>query len=335
MVDGALPMNSPRRAAHGLGPIFIVGMPRSGTKLLRGLLNQSTRVQILDIETDFLPFIVRWVSERGPVQTSEQFAALYGAMRNGPYFVHRKAHTPFSPDEWRRWCHRYDAAGLFEGFVRYETDTARDQNRLWGDKSPSYIRHIELLREHFPDARIIHIVRDVRDYCVSIHKAWNKDVRRAAYLWGRDVGIAHQQCRADPERCLELRYEDLLRSPEAQMRRLCEFLSIDFAPAMTRLNRPVESRGDARGVDIAQTNSGKFMERLSAREIRDIEALAFDTMCMLGLRPAYSQGRRSMSAIELKLRRVKDGVALVARGKMKLGFAGALRFHLNRGRLAS
>lgn len=322
------------RDLSGGGPIFIVGMPRSGTKLLRGLLNQSHGVRVLDIETDFFPFLVRWVSEHGQVRTSEDFAKLHAAMHSAPYFVHRVDRPPFSPEEWRRWCDKFDAAGLFEGFARYETGAQREQGVVWGDKSPAYIRHIDLLLAHFPDARVIHIVRDVRDYCVSISKAWGKDIRRAAHVWGRDVGIAHRLCQSDPRRCLQLRYEDLLQSPETQMRRLCEFLSIEFNDAMTRLNRPVEIRGDATGTEIVQNNYGKFMERFSPREIRDIEQLAFDTMRMLGLRPVYAREHRVMSKMELKLRRIGDGVRLVARGRAKLGIAGALRFHFTHGRLA-
>jgi hypothetical protein len=334
--DLAQPARSQDRKPGHRGPMFIVGMPRSGTKLLRGLLNQSPGVHVLDIETDFFPFLVRWVREHGLVQTSEQFENLHAAMRSAPYFSHRQSTPPFVPEEWRKWCERYDAGGLFEGFVRYETNTVRDDNHLWGDKSPAYIRHIELLFEHFPDARIVHLVRDVRDHCVSIRKAWSKDVRRAAYLWGRDVGKAHRLCQADPDRCLQLRYEDLLRSPEEQMRRLCGFLSIDFVEAMTRLNRPVEHLGDATGsTEIVQDNFGKFMERLSPREIRDIESLAFDTMRMLGLKPVYARRQRTMGALEQKLRRIKDGLRLVAKGKIKLGIAGAMRFHWAQRRLAN
>jgi hypothetical protein len=329
------PAGSEARPQGQRGPVFIVGMPRSGTKLLRGLLNQSPGVHVLDIETDFFPFLVRWVRDHGPVQTGEQFARLHAAMRAAPYFAHRKANPPFLPEEWRQWCERHDAGGLFEGFVRYETHTSREQNHLWGDKSPAYIRHIELLLEHFPDARIVHIIRDVRDYCVSIRKAWSKDVRRAAYLWGRDVGTAHRLCQADSRRCLQLRYEDLLRMPEQQMQRLCEFLSIDFVEAMTRLNQPVENRGDAIGsTEIIQNNFGKFMERLSPREIRDIESLAFDTMRMLGLRPMYARRQRTMGVAEQKLRRIKDGMRLLARAK-NFRIASALRFHLMQGRLAN
>lgn len=345
MADGAhsnrysrqeAPSQAAKQKSVSRGPMFIVGMPRSGTKLLRGLLNQSPGVRVLEIETDFFPFLVRWVHDHGPVQTAAHFTQLHAAMRGAPYFVHRKANPAFSPEQWRQWCDRYDAAGLFEGFVRYETDTTREQDSWWGDKSPAYIRHLPMLLDNFPDARVIHIVRDVRDYCASIRKAWNKDVRRAAHLWGRDVAAAHRQCQADPRRCLQLRYEDLLRSPAEQMRRVCDFLAIDFTEPMTRLNRPVENYGDATGsTEIVQNNFGKFAERLSPREIRDIESLAFDTMRMLGLRPVYARRQRLMSAVELKLRRLKDGVRLLGRGKMRLGIAGALRFHLTHGRLAN
>jgi hypothetical protein len=46
--------------ASWTGPLFIIGMPRSGTKLLRGLLEQHPRVRVPTIETEFFPFLVRW-----------------------------------------------------------------------------------------------------------------------------------------------------------------------------------------------------------------------------------------------------------------------------------
>jgi hypothetical protein len=320
------------RTKHG--PVFIVGMPRSGTKLLRGLLNQSSDVHILDIETDFFPFLVRWVRQHGEPLDAASFARLYGVMRNAPYFAHRNERVPFSWQQWRIWCDRFDAAGLFEGFVRYETDSPRERDLLWGDKSPGYIRHIDLLLENFPEARIVHIVRDVRDYCASIRKAWNKDVRRAAFLWARDVGAAHRRCQDDP-RYLEVRYEDLLQVPELQMRRICEFLSIKFVDAMVRLKAPAENLGDATGsLEIVRDNFAKFTNKLTAREIRDIESLAFDTMSLLGFEPLHATRPRAMRPLELQLRRLGDGVRLASRGNGKFGIAERLRFHLAHGRFA-
>ena len=60
-------------AARWTGPLFIIGMPRSGTKLLRGLLEQHPRVRVPTIETEFFPFLVRWVQQRGiPEQPPER-----------------------------------------------------------------------------------------------------------------------------------------------------------------------------------------------------------------------------------------------------------------------
>ena len=63
------------------GPLFVVGMPRSGTKLLRGLLQQHARIRMPDFETDFFPFLVRHVREHGKPAGDADFARLFDALR--------------------------------------------------------------------------------------------------------------------------------------------------------------------------------------------------------------------------------------------------------------
>lgn len=324
-------------AANWTGPLFIIGMPRSGTKLLRGLLAQHPRVRVPTIETEFFPFLVRWVQRRGSPEQPQAFAALFEALKSAPYFQVRPARArPFSWREWREYCGgRYDAAGLFEGFVRYETGAAADSGLIWGDKSPAYMRHVSALLEHFPRARVVHIVRDVRDYCVSMRNGWRKDIRRAAFLWGRDVAQAHRICRQHRDRCIEVKYEDLLQAPHAQMRCLCEFLQIDFSDAMTRLARPVEPNGYAAGhTEVVSDNRQKFAERLEPPEIRVVETLAWDTMLLLGYSPLYADGQGQLSAFELRALRVKDAIQLLVRNGRR-GFASALRFHWSRARVVN
>jgi sulfotransferase family protein len=324
-------------ATSWTGPLFIIGMPRSGTKLLRGLLEQHPRIRVPTIETEFFPFLVRWVQRRGTPEQPPAFAALFEALQSAPYFQVRPAGArPFSWREWREYCGgHHDAAGLFEGFVRYETGAAAHTGLIWGDKSPAYIRHVSALLEHFPRARVVHIVRDVRDYCVSMRNGWHKDIRRAAFLWGRDVARAHRICGAHRDRCIELKYEDLLHAPQVQMRRLSEFLNIDFSDAMTRLASPVERKGYAAGrTEVVSDNRQKFAERLEPREIRAVETLAWDTMQLLDYRPLYADEQRQLSAFELRALRVKDAVQLVMRNGRK-GFASALRFHWSRARVVN
>ena len=64
--------------------LFIVGMPRSGTKLLRELLNQSPSIRIMDIETDFFPFLVRWIEAHGEPRDPESWEKNNLALRPAP-----------------------------------------------------------------------------------------------------------------------------------------------------------------------------------------------------------------------------------------------------------
>src|SRR4249919_1045184 len=83
------------------GPLFIVGMPRSGTKLLRGLLTQHELVRIPPIETEFLPFIASWVERHGAPTTEPAFKQLYDSLRAATYFDYRGRVAPAF--EWASW----------------------------------------------------------------------------------------------------------------------------------------------------------------------------------------------------------------------------------------
>lgn len=333
LVDSA----SAGAATEWEGPLFIVGMPRSGTKLLRGLLSKHPRIRNLAAETDFLPFIDQWIEQHGQPVTADAFAQFANAMSGANYFNFRpEVRGPFRWQDWRTACNgRFDVSGLFEGFARYELDAERGSGVIWADKSPAYIRHIPLLLHHFPTGRILHIVRDVRDHCVSMRNAWGKDIRRSAWRWGKDVLVAHRQCLSKPERCLELRFEELLQNPETQMRRICLFLNLNFSIDLTQLSKSVEERGYAAGrADIMRDNFRKFETRLTPHEIASIEALAWDCMRTMGYEPVRAKKQRKMSALTQHMLKLKDGAHLVANGMSRRGVAAALRFHATHHRMA-
>ena len=81
--------------------------------------------------------------------------------------------------------------GVFEALIRHDSDARPDG--VWGDKSPNYRAHLPLLRQLWPEARFIHIIRDARDVCLSSHKAWKKAVLRNAQRWTDEV----RACRRD------------------------------------------------------------------------------------------------------------------------------------------
>lgn len=319
------------------GPLFIIGMPRSGTKLLRGLLSKHPRMRILAAETDFLAFIEEWLQRQGSPATAAAFEQFANSMQGANYFNFRPAgRGPFRWQDWRAACNgNFDVGGLFEGFARYELGAVRGAGTIWADKSPAYIRHVPLLLKHFPAARVLHIVRDVRDHCVSMRNAWGKDIRRSAWRWGQDVLAAHRQCLIKPGRCLEVKFEALLQQPERQLRRICMFLDLNFFSGLTELSQSVEQRGYAAGrTEIVRDNFRKFETRLTTREIRSIESLAWHGMRALSYAPVCASGATRMSPVMQKALQFKDGAHLVASGMARRGLAGAVRFHKTHRRMA-
>jgi hypothetical protein len=132
-----------------------------------------------------------------------------------------RALRPFAPAEAMRAFY-----GLY---------AARFGKHRWGDKTPYYLRHMTTLAAVLPEARFVHIVRDGRDAALSIVPLWfgPNSVEQAALEWRDSVLEARRQGALVPHH-LEVRYEDLVREPEATLRRVCAAIELDYDPAMLR-----------------------------------------------------------------------------------------------------
>jgi hypothetical protein len=115
----------------------------------------------------------------------------------------------------------------FYGTIAEQADTPR-----WGDETPAYLKRMRRIQRALSEAHFIHVIRDGRDTAAA--KPGELDPGKAltiAQRWHKKVTSAKQQEHLI-EHYLELRYEQLLDEPEATMRRVCEFLEIEFDPAV-------------------------------------------------------------------------------------------------------
>lgn len=110
---------------------------------------------------------------------------------------------------------------------------------IWGDKTPTYLGHLPILREAFPAAKFLHIIRDPRDRASSVRKAWGGDALIVSENWREGVGRAMRIGRAlGADAYHEIKYESLLAAPEQELRAVCAFLELAFDPAMLFWNAP-------------------------------------------------------------------------------------------------
>ncbi len=312
------------------GPLFIVGMPRSGTKLLRGLLNRHPRIGVPGIETEFLPWLANRFERFDDLRSRARFDAFYAAMLRHSYFRYRREHgSLIEAGRWHAACADFSAAGVFEALIRVEVDAPRGSGRIWGDKSPSYIDDLPLLKRLYPAAKVLHIVRDVRDYCLSMRNAWGKDMLRAAQRWADGVQKARRDGAALGADYLELRYEDLLERTESEMRRVCAFLGVEFEPQMLSLGRPAENLGDARGATrVVPGNSGKW-HAMAPKTLARVEELAGPALLACGYALALPpRAPRRLSGAEMRLAQLGDAWRLAWGGRGGRGFWRTALFHL-------
>ncbi len=312
------------------GPIFIIGIPRSGTKLLRGLLINHPNIGIPSIETEFLPYWVRNWNKFGNLPQWSIFKKFYKTVIKFPYFIYMRENGKLIQDKtWFELCERYTPAGIFEALMRHDAKVRFGTAKIWGDKSPSYIGHLPLLKNLFPEARFIHIIRDVRDYCLSINKAYGKNMIRAAQRWVDSIQKARLDSKKFPRDYLEVRYEDLLDIPEITMKKVCNFLSQEFHIQMLHFSTSTEDRGDAKGKrEIVRDNRGKYLNLMKPSIRNKIETIAAPVLKACGYLVDYSGDNKSVSRSQMLCYQLLDGLNLIKLGMKRRGLFGSLKSNL-------
>jgi hypothetical protein len=211
--------------AQPSAPIFVIGCARSGTTLLRMILDSHPRVSCGE-ETKFLTDLQSVVGEHW------RLIETYGLSR-----------------AW--WIERI--RDFYSGFQ--EAYLARRGKARWADKSPPYTLHLGFIDELFPDAQYVHMLRDGHDVVTSFQERWGyrAGARAANSIWPTFVAAARTfGARLPPNRFLELRYEELVMDPERTARALFAFLGEEWHPSVLEYH---ESEHDSTGRHEAFTRA--------------------------------------------------------------------------------
>ena len=206
-------------------PLLILGVRRSGTTLLRVMLDRNPELAVPD-ESYFIP----------------QLADRHAGKIDPDAFVDDLRRIPtllewgVDAEDVRRRLRPGMPVGDAIGAV-YESYAAVHRKRRWGDKTPMYMRHLTLLERLFPEARYVHLIRDGRDAALSflqmpegvVTKTWAHPTTVADFAcqWRTEVEAAQALGgRVGTSRYLEVRYEDLVESPERHLEGIAEFAGL-------------------------------------------------------------------------------------------------------------
>ena len=303
--------------------VFLVGMPRSGTKLLRDLLNRHPEIAIFPNESHFFPSFVRDGSKYGDLSRRESFGKLYADLAQTRFVRRiRAAGIEIDADQWFARLRGSEPGHVLDALFECYAELAG--TRIVGDKTPEYVTQVPLLSRLFPQAKFVHIIRDPRDYVISMRKAWGKSLPRAVQRWKDGIRKFQRDARVCRTAFVEVRYEDLISDPRAVLTGVCTFLGVPFRDEMLTLERPSENLGDTQGATvIVSDNFGKWRRELGAAEVRRVESIAGELMRELGYAPEHVAGDEDVRRLLLKLYRVHDAANLVRFRARVGGLAGA------------
>lgn len=203
-------------------PVFIVGMPRSGTSLVEQILASHPDVAAGGERPD-IPELIR------------SLPSSLGAGAAGYPDVLRGVATSESASA--------SLTGMFDTYRHTISGLAGDR-AVFVDKNPLNYFNVGLLAALLPDAKFIHTVRDPMDTCLSCYSSrlgpGHFYVHDLASLAGayRAYRILMDHWRSIfPDRMLDLHYEALVRDPEVLVRRLLDFLSLPFIEGCLSFHR--------------------------------------------------------------------------------------------------
>ncbi len=230
----------PAAAPVGPTPIFIVGLPRSGTTLLDRMLSNHSDVVSAGEIIDFWRQL-HWAADVAP--------ALTQGLRK---IIQRSPHIDF--------------AEVGERYLR-QTQWRAQGRRFYIDKLPANLQMVAFIRRALPHAPILHMVREPMDTCFSNFKAmfgnissYSYDLQSLAHYYGQYERLTEHLRTNMPDAMLDVSYASLVRDPETTLRKVLQHCGLTFeqgclqpelnsAPVATPSSAQVRQSIHTRGID--------------------------------------------------------------------------------------
>ncbi len=277
-------------------PIFMIGTQRSGSNLLRLMLNQ-----LPEIAAPHPPHILQRFMPLAPV---------YGDLADDANFSQLVEDVcrlvELNPVPWEgvvldrldvaRRCRERSLAAI-HGAV-YDVCAEEKRAETWCCKSLANINYVRQIEAYFRAPKYIYLYRDGRDVAVSFRKAvvGEKHFYHIAREWAETQRLALKlRGEIDPDRFLCVSYEGLTGDPAGTVRTICGFLGLPYRESMLDYYRTDDAKRAATSSElwvnvtspVMAGNSRKFLREAPEQDIRIFEAVAGQVLDALGYERAF------------------------------------------------
>ena len=236
-------------------PVFLLGSHKSGSSLLRSLLDGHPSLAVLPKETHLFQFTNHWVDYRrrrnvprelDPAQLIEDLVSQIredtrpgNPYADAPGFAYRMSVL----EPRLRALDPSDMPAFFTGYMRAAYEASAGAAPATGtalvEKSVEHAEFAYVLANYYPGARFIHIVRNPYATLVAVRRMIQKRGGRFPYLWPMACSLYNSYRNLFTNRLavpnyLCIRFEDLVHQTRPTMQQVADFLGIEYADVLLR-----------------------------------------------------------------------------------------------------
>lgn len=282
--------------------VFIIGRPRSGTTMLRSMLDAHPNVRI-PLES---AFIKNLFPKYGKIKKWDEptIISFYNALIKQPQFNLWTIDNDFLKQE----LFKIPENSTFQDvcIIIYSNAVSffdKKEIKILADKNPPYTLSIPFLLKIFPDARFIYIVRDYRDNVLSMknvdfERPWTASL---AYRWKYYNKKFLKAYSRDKLRFHIVKYEALVCEPEKYLNKLCAFLGIEYTNEMIHYNRIkdealkiyprelIDRYHKSLFEPISTSKVGQWNNKMTVKEIRKCDIIVGKYANIMGYERVYKK----------------------------------------------
>lgn len=291
-------------------PIFVVGMPRSGTTLITSMLSAHPSIAIAPAETHFLNNLIKQYPHLD-MSRSKDFELFWEEFIKSERFSYLDIDAEATLARILAMG-TPDYKNIFTGVLQeYAIQMKKPR---WGEKTPDHYLHINVLLEWYPQAQIIWMLRDPRAVTASLFKVpWAKPYAEGhAATWRNNIRKMEEW--TNDERVKTIKYEDLVAEPESILIEICKFLGEEYTSTLLNrkevsnsiINRTGWSKAHYEAVmqPVTATNVDKWRSSLSPTHIAVVEHVARYEMLKYGYQP-ITEGLNLLHKVRRKIDRMR------------------------------